>query len=229
MPTLFYRTSNPTVTGGGGGGGTVTYNQYVAFLEKQGPSSYSAGGFVIDMSSTFSSLNSCSVAIKKGTRGNVPFGRFEISIDSPGPGKATVLVRNYSHTRASSFDAVTGQPAGVTVQSSSGQTVASESAHTHDATHNHAAQASAAMTAAGAGVDTNALAAALDTHTHSVDLPSLTVTTGAGTSHNHTDNTLYDHRHTLTHTATNVDSAELTATTDLSATTFYIAASGVRG
>lgn len=229
MPSKHYRTTGPvTVTGGGGGGGSTTFNQYVVFAEKIGPSSYATGGFVLDFTSTFSSLNSLRLCIKKGTRGNVPFGRFDVDLDSPGPGKATIIIRGYNQTRVSSFDNVSGQPAGVTVQATSGQSVTSESAHTHDATHDHAAQLSAAMTAAGAGVDTDALAPAIDTHTHSVDVPSMTVTTGAGTSHNHVDNSIYAHTHTLTHTVTNVGESQLTAGTDLSATTFYIAATGVR-
>lgn len=212
-----------------GGGGSTTYNQYTIFAEKTGPSSYTTGGFVIDLTSTFSSLNSFKAVVKKGTRGNVPFGRFEILLNSPTSGKVTVLVRKYQQEKVTAIGNVTGQPAGVTVQTSSGQVGASESSHTHDATHDHAAQASAAMTAGGAGVDTDAGAPAINTHTHSVDVPSMSVTTGAGGSHNHTDNSLYAHSHSLTHTATNTTQAELANATDLSATTFYICATGVRG
>ncbi len=228
MPSQFYRTTTPTVSGGGGGGGSSTFNQFVMFAEKQGPASYPSGGFVIDLSATYSSLTSLRLVIKKGTRGSVPFGRFDVDLDSPSPGKATVLIRGFTQTRVSSFDTVTGQPAGVTVQTVAGQTVTADSSHTHEATHDHAAQLSAAMTAAGAGVALDALAPALDTHTHSVDLPSLAVTSGAGTSHNHTDSSLYAHIHALTHTVTNVGEAQLTAGTDLSGTTFYLAATGVR-
>ena len=194
MTSKQHRTHTPNVTGGGGGGGSTTFNQYVMFAEKVGPSSYATGGFVIDLSSTYASLNSLRLCIKKGTRGNVPFGRFDVDLDSPTAGKATIIVRGYNQTKVSSFDAVTGQPSGVTVQTVAGQVVSSEAAHTH-----------------------------------SVDVPSMVVTTGAGTSHNHVDNSLYAHTHLLTHTVTNVGETQLTAGTDLSATTFYVAASGVRG
>jgi len=214
--------------GSSGGGTSTTYNQYVVFLEKTGPSSYATGGFVIDLTASLSTVNSFTAAVKKGTRGNVPFGRFEYQLNTPTAGKVTLKLQRYQQERVSSFDNITGQPAGVTVASSSGSTTSSESAHTHDATHDHAAQASAAMTAAGAGVDTNAVGSSISTHTHNVDLPSFSLTSGAGGSHNHTDNSLYQHSHTLTHTATNTTVAELANATDLSATTFYCCATGVR-
>ena len=227
--TAQHRSRPFRISGGSGGGGSTTFNQYVMFVEKLGPSSYPTGGFVIDLSSTFSSLNSLNLVIKKGTRGNVPFGRFDVDLDSPTSGKATITIRGYNQTKVTSFDSVTGQPSGVTVQTVANQVVSSESAHTHDASHGHPATASAAMTAAGAGVALDALAPAMETHTHLVTIPTLSLTSGAGTSHNHQDNTLYDHRHALTHTATNVGEAELANGTDLSATTFYVAATGVRG
>lgn len=223
----FHRTRFPEVQAGGGGGST-TFNQYTIFGEKI-LTSYATGGFVVDLSQTFSSINFFDLCVKKGTRGNIPFGRFEFDYDTPNPGKVTVIIRKYQYVRVSSFDAVTGQPAGVTVAGTSGQTTSSEAAHTHDLSHDHAAAASAAMTAAGAGVDTDALAPALDTHTHQVDLPNLAVTSGAGTSHNHTNNTIYAHTHTLTQPATNLTAIQLPNATDTSATTFLFMATGLRG
>ena len=213
----------PVVTGGGAG----TFNQYTIFFEDIGPT-YATGGFVIDLTATFSTLNAFKLAVKKGTRGNVPYGRLRYALNSPSAGKATVIIEKFQQERVSSFDNITGQPSGVTVLSASGGDSSAEAAHTHDATHDHAATASSAMTAAGAGVDTDSLAPAIDAHTHLVDLPSMALTSGAGTSHMHRDNNIYEHTHTITYTVTNVSTAELANAVDLSATTFYGVASGVR-
>lgn len=221
---------NPARSGdGGGGGGATTFNQYTSFLEKIGPSSYATGGFIIDLSATYSSLNFFNVAVKKGTRGNVPFGRFRYLLDTPTAGKVTVVVEKYQQERVSSYDNITSQPAGVTIQTVAGQTSTSESSHTHTIDHDHASFGSGAPSVAGASVlldatgPTGSLA-----HTHNLNLPALAGTSGTGTGHNHTDNTLYEHQHILTYISTNVTVTELPNTTNLSATTFLCMASGVR-
>lgn len=206
----------------------LSYNQYIAFFKKIGPSSYPTGGFVVDLSSTFSSITSFGLTPQKGNRGSLPFGREEFILNSPSAGKVTVKLQGYQYSRVSSLDNITGQPSGVTIQAASGSKVSADTTHTHDMTHDHAAQASAAMTAAGAGVDTDALGQALDAHTHSVDVPSQAFTSGAGSSHDHTDNSLYDHTHSTTYTVTNVSAAEVTNATNLSTTTFWGRAVGVR-
>lgn len=214
-------------TGSGGGATDTSANQWFIYGEIPGPSSYSSGGFTVDLDATVTDLNFFKLAVK--TIGVLPSVEYRVTLNPPANrGKAVVSLFRKRYDRVSSLDSITGQPAGVTIQTVSGQTSSSESSHTHDASHNHAAQASAAMTAAGAGVDTDALAPAIDTHTHSVDLPNLSVTTGAGSSHNHTDNTIYQHQHVAGLTTTNLARVEIANGTDLSGVRFYFVASGLR-
>ncbi len=214
--------------GGGSGGGLVdtSGNQWFIYGEIPGPTSYPTGGFTVDLDATITTMNFLKLAVK--TIGSLPVVEYRVLINgAAGNGKAKVSLFKKMYDRVSSFDNITGQPAGVTVRATSGGTSSSEAAHTHSAAHDHPAQLSAAMTAAGAGVDTDALAPAIDTHTHSVDLPNLPITTSAGTSHNHTDNTLYQHQHSLGATTTNLTRTEIANGTDLSATRWYLFATGV--
>lgn len=220
MPKIF-PTSVYVITTAGGGS-----NQYTTFLEKLGPSSYATGGFVIDLSASYSTLNSFKMAVKKGTRGNVPFGRFEYQLNTPTAGKVTVLIRKDQYTKTTAFGNVTSQPAGVTVQAASGSSTSSDG-HTHNADHDHGATASSTPTAGGVGMVLVAGAPAADTHTHSVDLPNFPLTTPS-TSHSHVDNSIYQHSHSSTRPATNLAAIELPAATNLSATTFFCVATGVR-
>lgn len=212
---------NPAPAAAAGG-----VNQYTIFLEKLGPASYATGGFVIDLTGSYTTVNSFKMAPKKGTRGNVPFGRFEYKLNVPSAGMVTVLVRKYQFTRTSALGTPTGQPAGVTVLAASGG-LTSTDAHTHSATHDHAAQVSAAPAAGGGGMVLAVGAPAINTHTHSVDVPSF-ILTSTSTTHSHTDNSIYAHNHSVVRTNTNVSQIELPAATDLSATTFFCAATGVR-
>lgn len=221
MPKLF-PTSIYVIAGAAGGGS----DQYVSFLEKIGPSSYAAGGFVIDLSATYSSLNSFNMAVKKGTRGNVPFGRFEYQLNTPSAGRVTVLIRKYQYTKTTAFGNVTSQPGGVTVQGASGSSTSSDG-HTHNADHDHGAASSGALAAAGDGFAADLLSPAVETHTHSVDLPNFLLTT-PNTSHSHVDNSIYQHSHDSTRPIVNLSSIELPAATNLSATTFHCVATGVR-
>ncbi len=214
--------------GGGGGGAATTFNQYASFFEKAGPASYPTGGFVIDLSATYATLTRLKLMVQKGKRGSLPMGRLEITLNSPSAGKATVKVQKHQYERVSSFDNVTGQPGGVTVQAASGATTAAEATHVHSLAHDHASVTSSAAAAAGAGVTTNILGTGMVSHTHPVDPPNLTGNTGAGASHNHVDNNIYQHQHALTHTPTNVTIAEVANATDLSATIFDGIAQGVR-
>lgn len=219
----------PTQTVVVNSGSSATFNQYTMFRQQIGPSSYdSTNGWVIDLSATYSSLNSVRLALKKGTRGNLGMGRWEIVLNSPAVGKATVSFFKYRYDRITALGNVSGQPAGVTVQASSGATSSSESSHTHTINHDHGSFASGSPSDSGATVTLDALGPNLSTHTHTLDLANLTGTSGAGTSHNHTDNSIYEHHHRPDITLTNVAIAELANATNLSTSTFYVTASGVR-
>jgi len=207
-------------------GSTVTYNQYVYADKVVGPSSYPTGGFVIDCSVTVSSLNFLKLALD--TLGNLPCCRVDVTLNSPANGKATVKLLKLLYTRVASFGNVQSQPAGVTIQTASGQTSSSESSHTHAIDHDHPSFTSAAPTASGGSVNLNAVGPNMSTHTHTLDLPNFTGTSGAGSSHNHTDNTLYDHRHVETHTNTDFTETEVSNGTDLSGTIWNVFATGVK-
>lgn len=214
------------VSGGGGG----TFNQHTIADEYVGPASYPTGGFVIDLSKTFSSLNSLDLVVKKGSRGaNLPAVRYEIVLDSPGAGQATVKIVRKRYDRTSTIGNVSGQPAGVTIQAASGVVTSSESAHTHGMDHDHASFSSAVPSQTGAAVLLDALGnAGLLNHTHALDLPAFVGTSGAGTSHNHVDNTIYAHVHVIVEANTNYASSELPNATNLTGTTFYLAANGIK-
>lgn len=217
----------PVVDVSTGGGGATTFNQYTMFFTKQGPASYSTGGFVIDLSATYSSLNRVKLGLKKGTRGNLGIGRLRYRLNVPSAGQVTVVVEKYRYDRITAFGNVQNQPAGVTVAAGSGQVSSSEAAHTHSIDHNHAAQASSTPAAAGAGVGLDALGPNMSSHTHLVDLPNFTGTSGT-VSHNHVYNSIYQHRHRQLITLTNYALAEITAATNLAASLWFGVASGVR-
>src|SRR5690349_1481326 len=105
-----------------GSSSSVTNNQFVSFFEKIGPSSYATGGFVLDFSTTYSSLNSCHLIVKKGSRGALPAGRLGYLLNTPSAGKVTVKVFKVQFDQVSSVAGVSSQPSGVTIQSASGVT-----------------------------------------------------------------------------------------------------------
>ena len=211
----------PGGAGGGGGGG----NQFVMFEQYDG-GTYATGGFVIDLSATYSTLNWLKLALKT-VGANLPVCQYELTYDSPAPGQATVKIMRHRYDLVSAFGNVANQPGGVTVQAAAGGTSSSEAAHTHSIDHDHPSFTSAANANAGAGVLDQILGSSIGTHTHDLDLPNLTGTSGAGTSHNHTDNSIYQHQHGANQTATDLTTAELANGTDLSGTTWYLMASGV--
>src|SRR3990167_2708148 len=213
----------------GGGGGSVTYNQHTIADEYIGPTSYPTGGFVIDLTKTFSSINFFdNPVVKKGSRGSLPAVRYEITRNSPTAGKVTVKIVRKRYDRTSTVGNVSGQPAGVTVQATAGVVSSSESTHTHSIEHNHGSFTSATPSLGGAEVLLGLSVENNTTHTHTLDIPNLTGTSGAGTSHNHTDNSIYQHQHAITQTSTNYASSELPNATNISTTTFYICAHGVK-
>src|SRR3990167_906275 len=213
----------------GGGGGSVTYNQHTIADEYIGPTSYPTGGFVIDLTKTFSSINFFdNPVVKKGSRGSLPAVRYEITRNSPTAGKVTVKIVRKRYDRTSTVGNVSGQPVGVTVQASSGVASSSESSHTHSIDHDHAAFTSGAASTGAGQVLLDVLGPSLSTHTHTLNLANLTGTSGAGTSHNHTDNSIYEHTHNITQTSTSYASSELPNATNISTTIFYICAHGVK-
>lgn len=211
------------MTGGAaaGGGG----NQYTMFREETGPSSYSTGGFVIDLSATYSVLNFVGLSVKT-VGANLPVARYEYTLDSPSAGKVTVKIMRHRYDLVSAFGNVANQPSGVTVQSASGATSSSEASHTHSIDHNHGFITSGNNSNAGAGVLDQLLGSSIGTHTHTFDLANITGTSGAGGLHNHTDNTIYQHQHGANQTATNVAYVELANATNLSGTVWNLFATG---
>lgn len=200
-----------------------------------GPVSYAAGGFVLDLSATFTDVKYFD-AVVETPAGLMPY-RFEIARNTPSAGKVTIKVMRVRYDKVSSVDSITGAPGGVTVQAASGATVASESTHTHgvgtfantaeavhthDVTHDHPSFSSAGAPAGVAdllGLGTPASAG----HVHTVDVPTITVTSATGSSHNHTlsgtsaagashnhvDNNIYQHQHTNTQAQTDSASIEV--------------------
>lgn len=209
---------------GGGGGGSTGPNQQVIWQDqKQLTGTYSTGGINIDLSSAFSTINFANIQVQ--TPASLPAVRFHYNISA-----ATLNIQFYKiqYTKVTAIGNVTNQPSGVTVQSSSGQTSSSESAHTHSIDHDHPSFSSAAPTAGGAGVTTVVLGPNMTSHTHTLDLPNFTGTSGAGTSHNHTDNTIYEHGHSVTQPATSMDaSTQLANGTSLSGVIVNLFATGV--
>lgn len=218
------------ITGTGGGGGAPAStgpDQHHIIREQIGPSSYATGGFEVDLSAFLTSINYADLVVKKGARGVLPAVDVLPQLNSSSAGKVKFKLMRRRYNRVSSVGNVQGQPAGVTVQASSGVASSSESSHTHAIDHNHASFASAAASTGAGQVLLDVLGPSLATHTHTLDLPNLTGTSGAGTAHNHTDNSIYQHQHAITQVATNLANVEIANATDLSATTFYLLVTGV--
>lgn len=210
-----------------GGGGGLTFNQWILFMRYTGTTSYTTGGFVIDLTPTFSSVNSATLRVV--TQGaNLPACRYEYDLNAPAVGKVTVKIMKKMYAKTTSVGNVTNQPASVTVQATSGVASSSESSHTHPIDHDHGSFASAANGTGGGQVLLDAVGPNLEIHTHTLDLANLTGTSGAGTSHNHTDNSIYQHQHGATHTATNLTSTELANGTNLSGTVWSLIVSGIK-
>lgn len=214
----------------GGGVSSTTYNQHTVAFEWTEDTSYPTGGFVVDLTKTFSTINFLdSPVVKKGSRGaNLPAVRYEITRNSPIAGKATIKIVRKRYDRTSTVGNVSGQPVGVTIQAASGVASSSESSHTHAIDHNHTSFSSTAASVGTGQVLLDVLGPSLADHTHTLDLPNLTGTSGAGTSHNHTDNSIYEHSHAITQTSTSYASSELPNGTNLSGTTWYMCAHGVK-
>lgn len=181
-----------------------------------GPASYSTGGFVV--TTGLSTVNQFKAMI--GVIGSAPPHNLEYVRNSPSAGQVTVKVIRHQYDRTTAVGDPNGLPSGVTLRSTSGGTYDSESAHVHSMAHDHAAATSGTPNDAGGGAAQQVGGVNQDAHTHSFDPPNYTGNTGVGSSHNHTWNSLYQHAHALTQTATNMSRAELANGTDLSSVTF---------
>lgn len=210
----------------GGSGSAATYNQHTITGQWE-EASYTTGGFTIDLSVTFSSLNFLDIA---ETIGAPPSQSIEyvIVLNSPSAGKAKVKMLRHRYEKVTAIGNSANAPSGVTIQTVSGQTSSSESSHTHAIDHDHGSFNSGSPS--DSGVDTLLAVSVvnLTAHTHELDLPNLTGASGAGGSHNHTDNTIYQHSHDLTYTGTDETQVELTNGTSLAGIVWDICAMGVK-
>ena len=155
---------------------------------------------------------------------NLPHCQFRYSRSA---GNLTVRIYRTMYDKLTSIDAVTGLPAGVTAQATSGQTYDADAAHVHSMAHDHAAATSATMAGAAGGAVLDAVGSKdILIHTHSFDPPNFTGNTGVGGSHSHTWDNIYQHQHAVTNTETNATLTEIANTTDLSGTTFLWRAIG---
>lgn len=197
-----------------------------------GPASYASGGFVLDLSARFTSLAWFDLALE--VPGSLPDCRFEIARNSPSAGKATIKLVRARYDKADAVGNVSGQPGGVTVQGTSGATVAAEAAHTHgpgsiaadnESAHTHVEGSTTAssldfMGSGDAGIPGQTTAGG-SAHGH-----TLTGTSAAGSSHLHADNNIYQHGHAQTATQTDAALVEVAAATNLSTTTWRYLALG---
>lgn len=192
------------------------------------PASYVAGGFLLDLSSTFSFFGNAELAIE--TAGSLMPIEYEITPnrDTTGafaPGKAVIKLVRVRYDRAT-FGNVSNNPSGTTIQASKTATATTTgSSHTHSIDHDHPATTSSTPVAGGDGVNAALGQPGIATHTHSVDIPAFTGSSGAST-HTHDRSFEYDHNHSTTQVSTNATATEVAAGTDLSTTVFRYAAYG---
>lgn len=185
-----------------------------------GPASYATGGFII--ATGLATVDHLKLfVVTPGA--NLPHCHFEYSLSG---GNVTVKVMRNRSDETTSIDAVTGLPGGVSLRTTSGGQYVADTTHTHSIDHDHGAFNAPNPTPAGGGVQTAVGGINQTTHVHNFDTPNLTGTSGAGTSHTHTWDSLYQHQHLLTQTATQISESELPNTTDLSGTTFFYRAIG---
>ena len=185
--------------------------------QQAGTGSYTAGGFVI--TTTLSSLASFIVRLG-GAGANLGHVSFDIALNSPAAGQATVKVMRENFDRLTAVGSPSSLPAGVTAPVASGSTY-DTSSHVHGMDHDHAVSP-ASTTPAGQNALTLAVALqpAVTTHTHTVDLLNFVGDVAAEASHTHTWDNIYQHQHATTNTATDLTATELAAGTDLSGATF---------
>lgn len=200
-----------------------------------GPASYATGGFVVDLSATFTDIDFFALAITT-VGANLPPCHYEYALNTPTAGKVTCKVMRHRYDRATVGDtSAQNPPSGVTLQGASGAAVAAGSAHTHGngtlavgdhAAHTHEQSASTALSVDVGGVG-NATRVSVATGDPSAVLThSVAGALGNESSHTHVDNNLYQHGHVVTQTETNAASVELANATNLSGSAFMYLAAG---
>ena len=194
-----------------------------------GPASYATGGFLLDLSATFSTLGSVELAIE--TLGSLMPVEYELTLNKDlsgvfAPGKAVIKLTRARYDKGT-IGNVSGQPGGVTIQASKTATgTTTGSSHTHAIDHDHPSTTSATPTAGGTnGVNSALGQPAISTHTHDVDIAAFVGSSGAST-HTHDRSFEYAHDHSNTQTSTNNTATEVASTTDLSGTTWRYFAIG---
>lgn len=187
-----------------------------------GPSSYATGGFLVDGSTDFTWLGFIRPIIT--TVGSLPPVEFEILLnvdlagaEALGKGVVKLVRRRYD---LPTIGAVSGQPGGVTVQSSLSSNTTTGSSHTHSYDHGHGTITSGAMVQGGAG-STAAVSPDALGHTHNITVASVAKTSGTST-HTHTRPFEYAHRHSFTQADAAIDLVEVANGTNLSSTTFKV-------
>lgn len=185
-----------------------------------GPASYATGGFTI--ATGLASVDHLKLfVVTPGA--NLTHCHFEYSISG---GNVTVKVMRNRFDETTSIDAVTSLPGGVSLRTTSGGQYVANTTHTHSIDHDHGSVNASNPNIAGGGVATAVGGINQTTHTHGFDTPNFTGTSGAGTTHTHTWNSLYQHQHLLTQTATQIAASELPNATNLSGATFFYRAIG---
>lgn len=182
-----------------------------------GPASYATGGFLLDLSATFSFLRFLSIEIT--TFSGLECDDYEIALNQNtsgvfSPGQAVIKLLNHPYDKFSVGN-VTGNPGGTAVQAAlfaAGTTTGSS--HVHDMTHGHSGVSSTPVPSGG-GVATNVGGDAHSAHTHDVLVPDFAGNTGAAT-HTHNRDYEYDHVHSRTNTETTITPVEVGAGTNIS-------------
>lgn len=186
-----------------------------------GTASYTTGGFTV--ATGLASVDHFKLFVT--TPGaNLVHCHFEYSIS--GANVTVKIVRHRYDQLDSPVGTVNSLPSGVSLRSSSGGTYVADTVHTHTINHDHASATTDVAATNGGGVQTAVGGINQSTHTHTVDLPNFTGDTVGTTSHTHTWNSLYQHQHSITQTATSTPLSELPNATDLSGATFYYRAIG---
>lgn len=182
-----------------------------------GPVSYTTGGMVI--TTTLATVVNFSLEVQT-VGANLGQSLFDITLNSPAAGQVTVKVLQEMFDRQTTIGAVTGLPASVTSRSSSGGTYNTAS-HTHNLDHDHALATSSQRNNSSGGVVSGVATDNIASHTHSFNPPNFTGTPSSSeATHTHTWDSIYQHAHSLTNTATDLSTTELANGTDLSGTTF---------
>jgi len=171
------------------------------------PSTYSTGGFVLDLTSKFAFLRFFDLAVdtNESSSGN-SFRTYQLNVDSTGayaPGKVLVKIFQWKYKKGS-VSTITGNPSGTSVAGSATQAATTTgSSHNHSMDHNHPNTTSGTPSASGVGVATTVGGINLTTHTHDVDLPNFTGNTSS-TTHTHQRSFEYKHSHPITTSANNL-------------------------